>query len=145
MLSGGGISPEEPSDVHGCGKQKREEVTEGTPRMVLPAGWCLPRSAVVGEQNSVANASDQQPLRNTGRWINTDGDLCACSAVYAEFIWGRCVRSSDTLAVRHSLKRRCLPNAEQASWPPTKEKSLMQWEQTLISEHHIMRFQAAEL
>lgn len=98
-----------------------EEVTEGIPSTVLPVGWCLPRLAVV------ANASDQQPLRNTGGWINTDGDLCACSAVHAGFIWGRCVPSSDTLVVRHSLKRRCLPNAEQASWPPTKEKSLMQW------------------
>lgn len=77
-------------------------------------------------------------------WFDIDGDLCVCSEVCAGFMWGRCVPSSDTL-VRHSLKRKCLPNAEQASWPPTKEKSLMQWKKTLISEHHILCFQAAEL
>lgn len=77
-------------------------------------------------------------------WFNTDGDLCVCSEVWARFMWGRCVLSSDTL-VRHSLKRKYLQNAEQGSWPPTKEKSLMQWKKTLISEYHILCFQAAEL
>lgn len=93
---------------------------------------------MAGEQRLVANASDQQLLKNSEGCINPAGDLCALQCSLLDLFRADAYTAPTNLRLS-SVKRRCLPK-EQASWPPTKEKKpdAVREDAYLWPAHHLL-------